>query len=285
MSYNVAIKVRDEIALYCERHRLEMALWFREAFGSYDPALAAVRLPQVLRASDPYYWSQNMTDMCEQCALTLPEDASFRKEDLPSEIGFFTFENLMQCVYKVRNTDGPEDSISIIGYSWFYSGTEDHVVFMTWLYDKGTQSPYPIVYRIRDYKQPISIDNLITSQVAAIATHASWPLLCTMVLFLNQKVVVHEERKLERAERRRMKQKNATVRVIYLRKREHASHTESSGEHKHVEWGHQWVVRGHWRNQYYRSTKENRPLWINPHVKGPDDKPLVHSEKLFAVVR
>lgn len=35
-----------------------------------------------------------------------------------------------------------------------------------------------------------------------------------------------------------------------------------------------WMVRGHWRQQWYPSRGVHRPIWINPHVKGPDDKPL-----------
>jgi hypothetical protein len=35
-----------------------------------------------------------------------------------------------------------------------------------------------------------------------------------------------------------------------------------------------WTVRGHWRNQWYPSRQEHRPVWINAHVKGPDSAPL-----------
>lgn len=39
-----------------------------------------------------------------------------------------------------------------------------------------------------------------------------------------------------------------------------------------------WIVRGHWRNQYYKGTDENRPKWIDPYWKG-DGKEEV--EKLY----
>jgi hypothetical protein len=35
-----------------------------------------------------------------------------------------------------------------------------------------------------------------------------------------------------------------------------------------------WVVRGYWRNQWYPSRQEHRPVWINPHIKGPEGSPL-----------
>jgi hypothetical protein len=31
-----------------------------------------------------------------------------------------------------------------------------------------------------------------------------------------------------------------------------------------------WIVIGHWRNQYYSSTKEFKPKWIDSHWKGKD---------------
>lgn len=42
-----------------------------------------------------------------------------------------------------------------------------------------------------------------------------------------------------------------------------------------VDWSRRWMVRGHWRLQPYgpgRSLRKSR--WIDPYVKGPEDKPL-----------
>jgi hypothetical protein len=58
---------------------------------------------------------------------------------------------------------------------------------------------------------------------------------------------------------------------------------EPSGEL--VPWSHRWLVGGHWRQQFYPSDKTNRPIWINPYVKGPKEKPLVVKEKVTAWVR
>lgn len=41
-----------------------------------------------------------------------------------------------------------------------------------------------------------------------------------------------------------------------------------------------WMVRGHWRQQWYPSRGVHRPIWINPHIKGPDDKPLRTGESV-----
>jgi hypothetical protein len=47
----------------------------------------------------------------------------------------------------------------------------------------------------------------------------------------------------------------------------------------------QFVVRGHWRNQWYASLGEHRQIWILPHVKGPEDAPFQPSKRVFELVR
>jgi hypothetical protein len=44
---------------------------------------------------------------------------------------------------------------------------------------------------------------------------------------------------------------------------------------------HQWVVRGHWRQQWYPSRNVHRPIWITPHIKGPEGAPLLGGERVF----
>ncbi|GAI71048.1 unnamed protein product [marine sediment metagenome] len=57
------------------------------------------------------------------------------------------------------------------------------------------------------------------------------------------------------------------------------------GGHRDVEWACQWIVGGHWRNQWYPSKHEYRPKYIASYIKGPEDKPLRNPGRLFAVVR
>ena len=42
-----------------------------------------------------------------------------------------------------------------------------------------------------------------------------------------------------------------------------------------IEWQKHWMVRGHWRLQAHGPNRSlRRPTWIDPYVKGPEDKPL-----------
>lgn len=83
------------------------------------------------------------------------------------------------------------------------------------------------------------------------------------------------------------------VQVITLRtflgkatkKSDHTHPTEG------VEWRHRWLVRGHWA--WRRCNPENadtgedcrKRVYIESYVKGPEDRPLIIRDKLYAVVR
>jgi len=98
------------------------------------------------------------------------------------------------------------------------------------------------------------------------------------------KQVVHTREQPMRQQRRaaaRAGVETEHVTVIRLR-RTAAPHHYLGGT---VDWRCQWVVRGHWRNQWYASTDEHRQIFIAPHVKGPDDKPLRISERVVEFVR
>jgi hypothetical protein len=50
-------------------------------------------------------------------------------------------------------------------------------------------------------------------------------------------------------------------------------------------WTCQWIVRGHWRNQWYPSLGEHRQRYVPPYVKGPPDKPLRAPDRAVEFVR
>ena len=60
--------------------------------------------------------------------------------------------------------------------------------------------------------------------------------------------------------------------VTILRLRRHVSAAAETARAQ--DWSCQWIVRGHWRNQWHPSLGEHRQRYIAPYIKGPDDKPL-----------
>jgi hypothetical protein len=92
--------------------------------------------------------------------------------------------------------------------------------------------------------------------------------------FLDQKIAVEERAHVDRAARKRAARLDIdpVVHVVNFRKSETRSR-EVAGP-LDVEWSCQWLVRGHWRNQWHPRMQRHAPVWILPHIKGPADMPL-----------
>lgn len=98
---------------------------------------------------------------------------------------------------------------------------------------------------------------------------------------LRQRIAEESTVMPDRAARRRMAREGrepAPVRVISLRGG--SAHGGGDGSRAYV---HRWMVRGHWRRQWYPSIGQHRPRWISPFIKGPDDAPLLGGEKVYSV--
>lgn len=89
-----------------------------------------------------------------------------------------------------------------------------------------------------------------------------------------------------RAERMGRDAEYGDIRVVRLRKTETDRGEKDPGfEEPSIEWTHRWVVSGHWRNQWYPSTQSHSLIWIDPHVKGPEDKPIIYKDQVYLVER
>jgi hypothetical protein len=99
--------------------------------------------------------------------------------------------------------------------------------------------------------------------------------VCAAGMFVEQEIIVGEAHVPGRKERRWSGPKSLfqlpLCQVMRLRRVHHA-HDGESGEGR--EWNYQWLVRGHWRKQWFPSRSAHVPVWIAPYVKGPEDKPL-----------
>jgi len=105
--------------------------------------------------------------------------------------------------------------------------------------------------------------------------------------FQKQKFVVVENAHLPRPERRRRAKEGLaepSIRVVTLRSRLPRPAGIDPG--RAIEWRHQWIVSGHWRNQYHPSIDEHRPCYVNSYMKGPDGLPFLPPKRtIYAVNR
>jgi len=116
--------------------------------------------------------------------------------------------------------------------------------------------------------------------------HAFW-------LLVGQTVSTATEAPLDRATRKRAGRAGLPPRVTVISLRN--TETKRAEGESLVEWNHRWMVRGFWRWQVcgpnHPLAQEIEPgkwrarIWVAPFVKGPADKPLVVSEKVYAVHR
>jgi hypothetical protein len=102
--------------------------------------------------------------------------------------------------------------------------------------------------------------------------------------FMYSKVVSLEPVRAQRSERRRAHKLNKhlpTIQVTQLRRREYQSGGDQGDP---ASWSCRWIVRGHWRKQWYPKDGAHKPLFIEPHIKGPDGAPLKPPREHITVV-
>lgn len=105
-------------------------------------------------------------------------------------------------------------------------------------------------------------------------------------LLMSQPIVTSDPEPLPRQVRRAWERANGgkpapKVRVVKLRhvNKPRPEGADSDGITR--TYHSSWVVRGHWRNQWYPSRKDHKPLYIPSHIKGPKDAPLKGTEKVY----
>jgi len=106
---------------------------------------------------------------------------------------------------------------------------------------------------------------------------------------MSQRLAHHSQHEPDRAIRRRAERNRQTLpdrlRVVSLRRLEEDRKKEPGAAVK-VDWQWQWTVQGHWRNQWFPSTKSHRQVFIESYLKGPEDKPLKPmTHTIFTAVR
>lgn len=130
---------------------------------------------------------------------------------------------------------------------------------------------------------------LIERNVVAVdMSHLS--LLHSLFLLMQQTRVVDSSRRetspnKKKIARLKKKEISQDVTVVRLRKTEYVnSQPKTSG----IEYSVRWFVSAHWRWQPYKredGVSDYKRILISPYIKGPDDKPLKISKKVFAVVK
>jgi hypothetical protein len=279
-------------------------------------------VPQIhirtLEAAELFYVRSDMVELALAAAASLP-DFQLEKHDLPSPSGLLFFETPIDSRTHQReymflgtgrwNGDSSQEVTShLCALTWSDLGEALHVV---WWEDVNTdlarlagslgldeedmakqRQRVPMEWfadtRVgfgSNWREDPTVDSNLSFEEARekYLGIRMMSVLQSTWLLMKQDLSSVENAHFDRAAHRRAKREGRDVprvRVIALRRT-----GSGAGGDGTREWHHRWIVRGHWRNQWYPSHEVHRPIWVNPHVKGPEDAPLLVGEKVYDLRR
>lgn len=288
--------------------RRDNSLWERLIEAGLSPFRNAPKIPSAaehvrfeesrIKCADLFHVSAEMGQLARVAAETLPP-FQIEPQDLPAPHGFLIFGEAIETI----PFGEPEVPSPVVGACWMtlpIGGTQ--VVWISFYSTRETciesavlagSSPDEVAYNRRmlpritqmlgaDMQWPFNCrgrsgpenDTAMGFERAAVALRSTW-------LLMQQPLAANSEVRPDRAARKRLTRAGhepAPVRVIELRR------PKTSGGHGDGdrEYHHQWIVKGHWRQQWHPKRQVHRPVWIAPHLKGPEGAPLIGGEKVYA---
>lgn len=257
----------------------------------------------MVRTAELFHVNEQMAHLAKAASESLP-DFQIQRDDLPAPNGFIAFtEPLATVNFGEPAVPSPIHAacwsmytLRGVTYLWikFYSDRE------AWLPATAKavgMSARELTYNRRVNPQlspmlggdclgpmgsgspgaPINATEVGFRQAARIV-RATW-------LLMQQPLSVASEATPDRSACKRLRRAGhepAAVRVIELRRPQRAAGSTGDSDR---EYHHQWIVRGHWRNHWHPKRQLHRPVWIAPHIKGPEGAPLIGGEKVYALKR
>lgn len=227
----------------------------------------------VMEAAPTYFVSRDLCELTQVAAETIPPEALCIPGDIPTESGFVYFEHFNTP--QVIDEDGRIAEVASSGPSAVFWWRQDAEVLCVQI-DQTSTNTYGL-FHIPFREQLLGHNEDIYGWHQA-QMFAFWRLI-------QQTLVATMQRPAKRQLRRKVQRRHPELGVITVQTLRQTLHRPTGEEGPTVDYDHRWLVRGHWRNQWYPKAGVHSPLWIAPHVKGPEDKPLVIKRRGFNVIR
>lgn len=243
-----------------------------------------------LRQAELFHVSEPMCQLAAAAESTLP-GFTLRPPDAPAGCGLVYFAEPIQSGRYGGAPGGQRLPLPVTAASWGSAGGNLVVWFYT---DPGTYRqvagartpalPGMSLAAIQHFADPVVVpwgSEYHTADLPPGVVTRCLAYLLTVWLLMSQPLAEVGEAEFSRAERRRSSPRKPLppVRVITLRRP-----AGGGGEAAGRDYCHQWLVRGHWRNQPVGPGRsEIRPVWVSPHVKGPAGAPMLGGEKVYAL--
>lgn len=237
-----------------------------------------------LLASVPvYFWNRDTARVVKQASASYPLGVD---RDLPDIISACYLPRILSafCVFDSEIIgdviEGHARSFSALAWRAVHPAGKPHELKLvvqgyTWMLGRCTPVWWGSDISLTD-------DEAVKNELLGF-----WRWILTASMFLEQEIVVQDRVSVGSAvgKRARNIREDSDCHVVSMR-RAHRENCQYHGEPSAVDWNYQWLVRGHWRNQWYPKAQRNVPIYINPYLKGPDGKPMkTPAPTVFAVTR
>jgi hypothetical protein len=249
-----------------------------------------------LAKAELYWVSPEMAELTHHAATSLP---LFHPEpqDMPSERGFMVFG---KPLFEYAGPGSDVVDVEIVAVAW---GPFD--AFGTWTHGGVWFTFYASRARMLDAitnergrrvmarsLAPLIPDSEVTFTFRAPDKPETsdddqpdsiigWAKMVLAALQLMQQPLADlDEARQARPDRRRAERAGLPTRPIRIIRLRRPASSGRAGESDGPGWHHQWIVKGHWRQHWYPKRQVHRPLWIAPHVKGPEGAPLLGGDKV-----
>jgi hypothetical protein len=260
----VTIRVKDLPAL-----RRSLLAAERDYPLDDDPAVRQAFL-HGLESASLWWVSPDMTRLAVGAADTLPDwTPMFARPDTTG---------LLVWAGRTLDTIAPSASDGLRGVFWQMIGEQCRVSLYC---DPTPNAPTGVPLEEFgtfefDAATPYSV-----LEAQATATVAPVIQMIGATWILMQQPTVAERKTIERSSSRRRSgvagaPSPTAVQVIDLRRLHDRADEPQDADSTGREYRHRWMVRGHWRQQAVGPGRKHRkPVYVPPHIKGPDGAPLV----------
>jgi hypothetical protein len=298
MGYAEAIEQQVALADYwASPASKDDALSVHEFLGGpgSTPHMQRVSIVSVLLHARPFYVAPPICAVLAEAARSIPE-ATLTRDLLPEMAGYLHFATPVPIptpdatalrAYARERGYSERDVTRIGGYpqglravSWQLAADGETVLAYFYTDFLDQQRPYPHLMWAIGWRFGHHLGMLHFHDDDDAVERAAKPMMgrlwLAFLLFVQQrKLVLSSQPVLNHGARKRLARVlewEPLVHVVQLRRLQSASGERSDAAS--FEYSCQWLVRGHWRNQYFPASATHRPIWVNPHVKGPGDKPF-----------
>lgn len=250
--------------------------------------------------SDLWWLTEDAVDLVAQAAPSIPDDACLTPDlvaKLPAGtgiiIGYST--GIESGTWMEEEEDRAVPLRVLLAFPW-RAPDESPVVGLVWFAPTseqiGSAERFPgqwaiVVSSTWTQGAPINAPHHDGAEPSESDIEDRRLFLSTAALVAQDRVLTSDiqnpSRPVRRAAERAGKRADIdAVRVCDLRSSSRDSRTESEGEGGRYR--HRWIVAGHWRSQPYGpQSKLRKPVFIAPHIKGPEGAPVLSGEKVYAV--